>query len=55
MRVEIDDTWSIYQDGDRVYAKNKTTKAIYAIGTSGKKLDKEELINMLERILNFRA
>lgn len=55
MIVEIDDMWSIYQDGDRVYAKNKKTKAVYAIGTAGKKLNKQELISTLERILNFRA
>lgn len=41
MRVAIDDNWSVYQKGEKVY-------------TSGHKLAEEELMSMLERFLSMK-
>lgn len=51
MRVAIDDNWSVYQKGEKVYASRKKPKMVTAIGTSGHKLAEEELMGMLERFL----
>ncbi|MBF1135421.1 MAG: hypothetical protein HXL77_02915 [[Eubacterium] sulci] len=54
MRVAIDDNWSVHQKGEKVYASRKTPKMVTVIGTSGHKLDKEELVGMLERFLRMK-
>nr|DAV39315.1 MAG TPA: hypothetical protein [Caudoviricetes sp.] len=54
MRVTIDDNWSVYQKGEKVYASRKKPKMISVIGTSGHKLAEEELVGMLERFLRMK-
>ena len=54
MRVAIDDNWSVYQKGEKIYASKKKPKMVTVIGTSGQKLTEEELINMLERFLRMK-
>ena len=54
MRVAIDDNWSVYQKGEKVYASRKKPKMVTAIGTSGHKLAEEELMGMLERFLSMK-
>lgn len=54
MRVAIDDNWSVYQKGEKVYASRKKPKMVTAIGTSGHKLAEEELVGMLERFLKMK-
>lgn len=54
MRVAIDDNWSVYQRGEKVYASRKKPKMISVIGTSGHKLAEEELMGMLERFLRMK-
>lgn len=54
MRVAIDDNWSVYQKGEKIYASKKKPKMVTVIGTSGHKLAEEELINMLERFLRMK-
>lgn len=54
MRVTIDDNWSVYQRGEKVYASRKKPKMISVIGTSGHKLAEDELVNMLERFLGMK-
>ena len=54
MRVAIDDNWSVYQKGEKVYASRKKPKMISVIGTSGHKLAEEELVGMLERFLRMK-
>jgi len=54
MRVAIDDNWSVYQKGEKVYASRKKPKMISTIGTSGHKLAEEELVAMLERFLRMK-
>jgi hypothetical protein len=51
VRVVIDDKWSVYQRGEKVYASRQKPKMINVIGTSGHKLAEEELVCMLERFL----
>ena len=51
MRVAIDDNWSVYQKGEKVYASRKNPKMTNIIGTSGHKLAEEEFMGMLERFL----
>ena len=54
MRVVIDDNWSVYQRGEKVYASRKKPKMVTVIGTSGYKLSEEELVGMLERFLRMK-
>ena len=54
MRVVIDDNWSVYQKGEKVYASRKKPKMVTTIGTSGHKLAEEELVGMLERFLRMK-
>lgn len=54
MRVAIDDNWSVYQKGEKVYASRKKPKMATVIGTSGRKLVEEELMGMLERFLSMK-
>lgn len=54
MRVAINDNWSVYQKGEKVYASRKKPKMISVIGTSGHKLAEEELVGMLERFLRMK-
>ena len=54
MRVAIDDNWSVYQKGEKIYASKKKPKMVTVIGTSGQKLTEEELINILERFLRMK-
>ena len=54
MRVAIDDNWSVYQKGEKVYASRQKPKTVTIIGTSGHKLDKEELVGLLERFLSMK-
>lgn len=37
MRVAIDDNWSVYQKGEKIYASRKKPKMTNIIGTSGHK------------------
>lgn len=54
MRVAIDENWSVYQKGEKVYASRKKPKMLSMIGTSGHKLAEEELVGMLERFLRMK-
>ena len=54
MKVAIDDNWSVYQKGEKVYASRQKPKMTNIIGTSGHKLAEEELVNMLERFLRMK-
>ena len=54
MRVAIDDNWSVYQKGEKIYASRKKPKMVTVIGTSGHKLAEEELVVMLERFLKMK-
>lgn len=54
MRVAIDDNWSVYQKGEKVYASRKKPKMVSVIGTSGHKMTEEELVNTLERFLRMK-
>ena len=54
MRVAIDDNWSVYQKGEKVYASRKKPKMTSIIGTSGHKMTEEELVGTLERFLRMK-
>ena len=54
MRLAIDDNWSVYQRGEKVYASRKKPKMVSVIGTSGHKLAEEGLVGMLERFLRMK-
>ncbi|SFE13082.1 hypothetical protein SAMN02910327_00400 [Peptostreptococcaceae bacterium pGA-8] len=55
MRAKIDNDWSIEQAADKeeIFAINKKKGVAYKIGTSGKKLNRIELLKLVENYLKL--